>query len=181
MARNKLTEADFETADRELKSIKCDAVKWTTDSGNIWMVELCKLMAEEHCCVASWIVPRGTRTHTLNITGIGEDPQICKATIEFAVGFVLQQMKVFQRKYRCKDARSYADGFISGLREAYEEQKDEHPEWGLVVVMPQEVEEYSRKLGHKNTRVRNTTFDPLAYLRGQKDGRNFNAQKVLQG
>ena len=184
MAKNKLSERDFEEKkDMTLKHVTCDEVKWTTDSGNIWMVNLCKILCESYCCTCAWRTPKASRTHTLVITGIGDDADICKSVVEYAVGFVLGHIEILQRKFRSNPravSKSYAEGFIMGLEMALEEQKEEHKEWALVVVKPQEVTDYEKTLGNKNVRTKQASFDPLAYLRGQNDGMNFNAKRVLE-
>ena len=110
--------------------------------------------------------------------------ELCKSVIEYAVGFVRGRIKIEQRRRVASDpkavASSYARGFILGMELMYDEQKDEHPEWGLVVSKPQEVDEYMKSLGERNVRTRKTEFDPLAYMVGQNDGRQFNAQRVLE-
>jgi hypothetical protein len=113
-----------------------------------------------------------------------QDVELCKQVIEYAVGFVLGEIRHLQRKYKRQDpkaiANSYAKGFVAGLILAFEEQQEEHPEWGLVVVKPEEVREYEGTLGSKTVRARNAGFDPLAHARGLNDGKNFNAQRVIQ-
>lgn len=185
MAKNKLTEADFEDLKKqELKTFKCEDITWTTDSGRIWMAKLCKLICDEYLCVAAWNTMRGTRTHTLVITGMEEDLEVCKSVIGYAVGFVEGQIEHLQRKYRRQDpkaiANSYAEGFILGLEMAFEEQKEEHPEWGLVVVKPEEVKGYEESLGSKSVKTKKSDFNPLAYMKGQTDGQNFNTKKVIE-
>ena len=186
MAKNKLTEADFEDAKKqELKTFRCEDITWTTDSGRIWMVGLCKLVCDEYLCVAAWATARGTRTHTLVITGMEDDLEVCKSAVGYAVGFVEGQIETLQRKYRRQDpktiANSYAEGFILGLEMAFEEQKEEHPEWGLAVVKPEEVKGYEEKLRSKSVKTKKVNFDPLAYMKGQTDGQNFNKRKVIVG
>lgn len=186
MAKNKLTEADFEDLQKqELKSFMCEDVVWTTDSGRIWMVSLANLICNEYLCVAAWSTKRGSRTHTLVITGMEEDLEICKSVIGYAVGFVEGRIKYLQRKFKMQDpkavANSYARGFILGLDMAFEEQKTEHPEWGLVVVKPEEVKSYEENLGSKSVKTKESNFDPLAYMKGQTDGQNFNKQKAING
>jgi hypothetical protein len=186
MAEHKLTEADFEDLKKqELKALKCEDVTWTTDSGRIWMAGLCKLVCDEYLCVSAWITKPGTRTHTLVITGMEGDLEVCKSVVEYAVGFVEGQIKILQRRYHTQDskaiANSYADGFILGLEMAFEEQREDHPEWGLVVVKSEEVNRFEENLGSKSVRTKKSNFDPLAYMRGQTDGQNFNKQKVLAG
>lgn len=184
MAKNKLTEADFEDMKKqELKTFKCEDISWTTDSGRIWMTTLAKLICDEYLCVSAWGTKSGTRTHVLYITGMEEDLEVCKAVMEYAVGFVGGRIEYLQRKYSRQDpkavANSYAEGFILGLELAFEEQKEQHPEWGLVVVKSEEVEDYAKGLGSKNVRTKKAAFDPLAYLRGQNDGKNFNTRKAI--
>lgn len=186
MARNKLTEADFEDLQKqELKSFQCTDVAWTTDSGRTWMTRLANLICNEYLCVAAWRTPRGSRTHTLVITGMEDDLEICKSVIGYAVGFIEGRIEYLQRKFRMQDpkavANSYAEGFILGLELAFEEQRTEHPEWGLVVVKPEEVKKFEDGLGSKSVKTKQAGFDPLAYMKGQTDGQNFNKKKAING
>lgn len=186
MAKHKLSEADFEELKKqELKSFKCEDVSWTTDSGRIWMVKLCKVICDEYLCVSAWATARGSRTHTLVITGMEDDLEICKSAVGYAVGFVEGRIEHLQRKFRMQDSRSiadsYAEGFITGLEMAFEEQRESHPEWGLVVVKPDEVKGYEDALGSRQVKTKRAGFDPLAYMKGQKDGQEFNKRKVIEG
>lgn len=182
MAKHKMSDADFETEDHKLVHLTCDDVKWTTDSGDIWLTDLCKILADNYCCVASWSHMKGHRTYSLIITGMNDDAELCKEVVKYAVGFVNGAIKIMERRSRSDRrvvANSYAKGFIEGLQAAFEEQKQEHPEWGLVVVKPQEVIDHENSLGNRNVKTKKVEFDPLAYLRGQNDGMNFDIQKVL--
>ena len=181
MAKNKMTEDDFRE-DQKLVKITCDEVSWTTDSGDIWMTSLCSLLADNYCCSASWSTPRGCRTHTLVIAGLEDDAKICCEVIKYAVGFVNGKIKIISRKNPATaeaSAKSYAKGFVLGMEMAFEDQKEENPEWALVVVKPQEVQDYESNLGSRSVKTKRTDFDPLAYMRGQKDGQEFNKTKAL--
>lgn len=185
MMDHKISEAEVQDLnEQELIHLQCDNIRWTTDSGEIWITSLVDLIADNHLCSCSWFTPKGKRTHILYIHGIGTDVELCKSVIEYAVGFVRGRIKIEQRRRVTSDpkavATSYARGFILGMELMYDEQKDEHPEWGLVVSKPQEVDEYMKSLGERNVRTRKTEFDPLAYMVGQNDGRQFNAQRVLE-
>ena len=185
MMDHKISEAEVQDLnEQELIHLQCDNVRWTTDSGEIWITSLVDLIADNHLCSCSWFTPKGKRTHILYIHGLGTDVELCKSVIEYAVGFVRGRIKIEQRRRVTSDpkavAASYARGFILGMELMYDEQKDEHPEWGLVVSKPQEVDEYMKSLGERNVRTKKTEFDPLAYMVGQNDGRQFNAQRVLE-
>lgn len=185
MMEHKISETEVQgLEEQKLIHLQCDDIRWTTDSGEIWITSLANLIADNHLCSCSWFTPKGKRTHILYIHGLGTDVELCKSVIEYAVGFVRGRIKIEQRRRVTSDpkavAASYARGFILGMELMYDEQKDEHPEWGLVVSKPQEVDEYMKSLGERNVRTRKTEFDPLAYMIGQNDGRQFNAQRVLE-
>lgn len=184
MAKHKLTEADFvESKKQEMVHLRVDDIKWTTDSGEIWIANLCTVIANNYCCAAAWDTPHRTRTHILSLTGMQEDAELCAEVIKYAVGFVRGAVRHLQRRYR-EDPRSimmsYANGFIQGLEMAYEDQSEDHPEWGLVVVKPEEVRRYEEGLGSKSVRTHKTAFNPTAHLRGFNDGKEFNPNRVIQ-
>lgn len=185
MMEHKISEAEVQGVDeQELTHLQCEEISWTTDSGEIWMVDLTNLIADNHLCACSWSTYRGRRTHMLEITGLKQDAELCREVIKYAVGFVRSRIKIEQRRRSSSDpkavARSYAKGFVLGMSLMYDEQKDEHPEWGLVVSKPQEVDEYMKSLGTKKVQTRQVEFDQLAYMRGQNDGMAFSPNKVLE-
>lgn len=183
MAKNKLAESDFmDVQEQKMVHVTCDKVTWTTDSGNIWMANLCQILCDNYLCTAAWQTVKGGRTHTLMITGMSEDADLCKSVVEYAVEFVLGAIKRLQRRYSGDPksiATSYATGFVKGLELAFEIQQDEHPEWALVVVKPDEVRKYEDGLGSKAVRTKKAQFNALAYMNGQNDGMEFNPQKVI--
>ena len=93
MAEHKLTDSDFEDRNREIAHQDLMNVKWTTDSGKIWMVKLCQLICDNYCCVASWKTPQGSRTHILTISGFEDDVQVCSEVTKYAVGFIDGRVK----------------------------------------------------------------------------------------
>lgn len=187
MIKNKLTEGDIEDGKaREVVSRTCKDLSWTTDSGRIWYTNICKIIAENYCCVSAWSHQKGGRTYTLVITGVRNDVDVCEEVIKYAIGFVLSATKYLSRRpgYSIDPKateKSYATGFVAGLELAFEEQKEEHPEWALVEVKPQEVQDYEKNLGTRNVRTRKSDMNMAAYLKGQVDGSKFNAKKVLAG
>lgn len=183
MAKNKLTEEDFEDAKKqEMVHLNCDDIKWTTDSGDVWMARLCDMLCSEYCCIASWVTIKGSRTHTLQISGLSDDAHIAKSVVEFAMGFIRGRIKILQRKYSGDPksiAQSYANGFMVGMEIAFENQKEEHPEWALVVVKPEEVRKYGESLGTKEVKTKKAPLNSLAFINGQNDGMNFNKKKAI--
>lgn len=183
MIKHKLTEADIEDKNAELVHITSDEVTWTTDSGDIWIAELSSLIAENYMCIAAWRTPRGRRTHQLVVTGLEQDARICTEAIAYAVGFVRGQIRILQRRHKSMNpksvSKSYADGFILGLSIAFDEQREENPEWALVEVKPAKVQEYENELGHKNVTTKQAAVDPLIRAKGMNDGIEFNRRKAI--
>ena len=184
MIENKLTEDDFKDGkSQELAHVTSDEVKWTTDSGDIWMVDLATTIADNYLCVAAWRTVKGTRTHQLVITGLEDDAKICVEAIAYAVGFVRGTIKKAKLKYKDLNpktiTKSYAEGFIMGLKFAFEEQRDEHPEWALVEVKSDQVRQYEQELGHKSVRTKQTEVNPLLRAKCFNDGVEFNKRKAI--
>ena len=120
MMDHKISEAEVQDLnEQELVHLQCDNVRWTTDSGEIWITSLVDLIADNHLCSCSWFTPKGKRTHILYIHGLGTDVELCKSVIEYAVGFVRGRIKIEQRRRVTSDpkavAASYARGFILGM------------------------------------------------------------------
>lgn len=183
MIDNKLTEEDFQEKSLELVHLHSEEVAWTTDSGDVWIVDLANLLANNYLCAVSWVTPHKTRTHKLSVNGLENDAKICMSAIEYAVGFVRGQIKIQQRKYKILDgrtvAKSYADGFILGMEIAFDEQKEKNPEWALVEVKPEKVQEYQDSLSVKSIRTKQTSIDPTVRAKGINDGMEFNQRKVI--
>lgn len=184
MMKYKISEAEFEEKkDAKLVHLSCQNISWTTDSGRAWMTDLCNLIANKYLCSAAWHTPHGTRTHRLVLTGLEDDVNVCKEVMEYAVGFVGSTSTLLSRFKTAEQAKivrnSYARGFIAGLKMAFEDQEEAHEEWSLAIIKPQQVQDYENTLGTRNVRTRKTGVDPLAYMRGQTDGQNFNTQSVL--
>lgn len=177
MAKHKLSETEF-AEKPELRQHICKNISWTTDSGYVWMVELAKTIADNHCCVASWSTPVRSHTHTLIVSGISDDLEICVTIIEYTFEYVMNKIKKFDK---ASSKISYAKGFILGLQFAYEDQNEDNPEWALVVSKPKEVSDYENNLKHRTVKTKKPDEDTLAFVKGQNDGLRFNQKKTLAG
>lgn len=82
-----------------------------------------------------------------------------------------------------KAVNAYGWGFCEGLRDAFEAQKEEHQEWGLVMVTPQAVVEEADGLGKPRAIGRNEVdMDTLgARQKGYRDGLKFDPNSRLEG
>ena len=70
----------------------------------------------------------------------------------------------------------YAMGFINGLSEKFEEQKQANQEWGLILLKDEEVTKEYNKIDFRGKVDTNTSFQGHneAYFQGLKDGKKFS-------
>lgn len=81
-----------------------------------------------------------------------------------------------------QECDSYGYGFVLGIQEAFKQQEEENrQEWGLVLVMPVEVKEASKHLGHERFKSRaEENISPGAYRQGYADGKEFDPTRRLK-
>lgn len=109
---------------------------------------------------------------------------ICKIVLEYAIDTINSIVKRLRYKYR-KEGHStkglendFALGFINGLEEAFEKQKEENQEWGLVLKKDNEVVNYYKELEKTFTGSIHTNLNfkgfSQAYYEGVDIGENFS-------
>lgn len=151
-----------------------------------WKGKLADLIAENFGCYHYY---RTNRTHTIIFMGKDEDVTVCKMVLEYAVDSINSVVNRLRYQYR-KEGYStkglendYALGFIEGLEYAFEEQKQENQEWGLVLARDKEVvEAYEKKefIGSINTNTNFRGFNE-AYFKGVEDGEKFSISDKIVG
>ena len=74
---------------------------------------------------------------------------------------------------------SYGYGFVNGVSAAFQKQQEENEQgWGLVLVIPKEVEEAAKDWGKQKFRSRSQdNISGEAYTRGFHNGKEFNPKK----
>lgn len=188
MAEHKLTEAEL--ADVEKQAVKDIRVDITCSKRrNPWIVNLSAVIGENYCCKAYRSRRHGEQTNTIGFIGLEDDVEICVAIFKYAVDCVLSEVKKIKRENTCyyssyvkKLCDSYGYGFCAGVKEAFQKQQEENEEqgWGLVLVMPKEVEEASQHLGHEVFKARaQEDISGNAYARGYYTGKEFDPTKRL--
>lgn len=148
MAQYKLSPEDVKKAEKVKVIVETIGITCTkmTDT---WAVSLAATIAAHYCCKAYRSHRKGAKSVEIGFAGLEDDFAICKQIYLYAYDCVKAMIKEIQtehrkRGYSAGDIRemcnAYGFGFNSGLLSAYERQQAEHQEWGLVLVVPQEVE-----------------------------------------
>lgn len=189
MAEHKISELDIEdVGKKEVKNALTDIT--CSKRRNPWVVELSAIIGENYCCKSYRSHRWGEQTQRIGFIGLEDDIEICIAIFKYAVDCILSGEKKLKKElndhgYSGKHIKvmrdSYGFGFVKGIERIFYEQKKEHQEWGLVMVMPKEVEEASSYLGKKSFESKAAdNISGSAYRLGLQDGKDFSPDKRLQ-
>lgn len=189
MAQHKLTEADLKEAKRQtVRDVMTDIT--CSKRRDPWIVDLSAVIAENYCCKGHRAHYKGKQTQYIGFIGLEDDVEICVAIFKYAVDYIRAGVKSVKKGlsgyypwYIKQQCDSYGYGFTYGIEKAFKRQdKGEHGEFGLVLVMPQEVKKASRHLRHEEFKAR--TVDALApnsYAKGYAEGKQFDPAHRLGG
>lgn len=187
MAEHKLTASELRDVDKQpvekiLTDITCSKRR------NPWIVRLSAIIGENYCCKAYRNHCKGKQTFTIGFIGLKDDAEICTAVFKYAVDCALSKIKAIRKEnnyfygeYVTQLCHSYGYGFVDGMDTAFQEQKEENEQgWGLVMVIPKEVEDVANNMGHMRFQARaEQNIYRSKYLSGYEDGKTFDPTKRL--
>lgn len=184
MVKHKLSDKDIDgIKDQKVKTINT-GIKYSTQRDS-HILSLSSIIAENYCCVRYVNRNYGAKLRTVMISGLEEDVDICHQVLQKAVETIQKNSKklVYRKGYSASEKRivmkSYAKGFVEGLDEMFRlQRKSNEEEWGLVLVVPQEVKDVLKGMKNNKFNVRNNGFNHASYEKGQKDGKNFSLEKT---
>lgn len=187
MAEHKLRPEDVKKAKKEkvirkVLDITCTAMT------NPWAASLSAVIAEHYCCQAYRYRSAGSKKNKIGLVGLEEDFEIAQRIVIYAHECVMAGIKAqFVRDpkdppgtYREK-CNAYGWGFVRGVNKAFREQEEQHQEWGLVMVVPQAVDDSMADMGKKTqfgTEQTGGWRDAYRAL-GFQDGRRFDPASRL--
>jgi hypothetical protein len=189
MAEHKLTEADCK--DLKNKKVKHIVTEVTySKRRDPWMCNLYNTISENYCCQGYEQKKYDMQTRTVAFVGLEDDVELCVAIFKYAVDCIHAEQKRMKKDlmqysdaYRKSVLVGYGSGFVKGIKQAFEIQKAQNEVgWGLVMVMPAEVEAETKDMKH-------STFSAAAldqqshkgYMAGLEDGKKFDPGTKLQG
>lgn len=190
MAEHKLREEDCKEPEK-LKVKKALVGVTCTKRLNGWMVDLSAIIAESHCCTAFRSKRYGMQTVEIGFIGFEDDFEVCERIFKYAVDCVLAHCKAMRKEYRDiytgkhlgKMCDAYGYGFARGVSELFERQTQENQEWGLVLVIPQEVKDMAAEIGEGSAFKEVTAPEHMSELQamreGYEDGQEFDPAKRL--
>ena len=190
--------AEYKIEEYEVVDVKSKKVKriytdyFWTKRGEYWIGALADIIAENYCCrSASYIPCKGAQKRQIFFIGLEDDVDLCAKIFEYAVDsarkfgnlYLKDKYKGYkltaQDKNRVKN--SYAVGFTKGVREAFETQKAEtETGWGLVMVVPQEVNDDCVGFRNDTYKSRNRVIYKNIRDDGYEEGCRFNPNRKLE-
>ena len=115
------------------------------------------------------------------------DFKLCKLAFLYAYDCIASRCRQIrtQKEYPAKTLRemcnSYGWGFCRGLSAAFQKQEAEHQEWGLVMVVPQAVEDAVSKMKRSSYKISSTSSMNRQYAAmGYADGQEFDMRRRLE-
>lgn len=167
---------------RDYKDVKINVVENKTSVSFTkakWKGRLAYVIAENFGCYSYF---KTRRNHTITFMGKDEDVTVCGIVLEYAVDCINSAVRRMRYQY-LRDGYStkglendYALGFIEGLKSAFEKQKADNQEWGLVLAKDQAVIDRYNNMEFKGCIDTSTSFQGFSkvYMQGMEDGENFS-------
>lgn len=185
MSRKELTEVLDLVPDKKMVQ-ECVGVTCTKLSSP-WTVYLSSLIAAHYCCRPYRSHAHGSKVSEIGFIGMEDDFKLCKLAFLYAYDCIASRCRQIrtQKEYPAKTLRgmcnSYGWGFCRGLSAAFQKQEAEHQEWGLVMVVPQAVEDAVSKMKRSSYKISSTSSMNRQYAAmGYADGQEFDMRRRLE-
>lgn len=189
MLKYRIEEGDLDDPDKQVVN-EVDTDVTCTSVVDPWIAQLAKCIAQNYRCESIMRQHRRSRQKRMIIIGIGDDPEVARSIFMYARSVIYHEIDAMRARAKrdnglsVRDMRpitdSYARGFIIGLRDKFESQKNDHPEWALVAVTPQPVIDQISNLATTNMDSK-FQFSAEAFRVGYKDGSEFSPEKTVAG
>ena len=152
MAKHKLTAEEFREG-QTVKVIRQAVGVECTKQTNPWAVSLGGIISKRYCCQVYRQHAKGAKKVTVGFVGLEDDFEVCRRIFLYAYQCVEARCKRIRARERDRGSKevremcnAYGWGFCYGLEAAFQEQEKEHQEWGLVLAVPQAVEDVISKM-----------------------------------
>jgi hypothetical protein len=182
MAQHKISERDLEIRQedppvRKLTGYSCSKRR------DPWLVGLASVIGENFCCLSYRSHKQGYQTQDIGFLGFPEDARACTEVFCYAADCIrswIKEMKKQEKGRLAEEKRlladSYGYGFVRGIRDAFEEQRQvDETGWALVMTVPQEVRDAASGMKRStfHTRSQESLYSGT-YRKGWKDGKEFD-------
>ena len=170
-----------------IQTIGVECTKMT----DVWAPDLAAVIAQHYCCKAyRQRMPRSKKVE-IGFAGLEDDFEICKRIFLYAYDCVKSHCKEIKVEHQRRGwnatairemCNAYGWGFVDGLEEAFNKQEEAHQEWGLVMVVPQAVEEATANQKKPSTygEARTSGWLKKYAMQGYEEGQTFDPSTKLE-
>ncbi len=148
MAKHKLTPEECQeqtTAKVVVRPVGVECTK-QTDS---WALTLGGIIGKRYCCRVYRQHAKGAKKVMVGFAGLEDDFEVCRKIYLYAYQCVKNRCEHIRARERKRSSgkevremcNAFGLGFCYGLEAAFQSQEQEHQEWGLVLAVPQAVED----------------------------------------
>ena len=180
LMKHKLSMKEVEEADVEEVVVIEEHGTGCTYTRATWKGALANIIADNFGC---YTFVRKYYSKEVYFLGKDDDIQVCNIVFKYALEVIKIEANKFKNKYK-KEGKSttgventYAVAFIKGLMDAFEEQKSQHKEWGLVLVKDIRVTEAYENMNlkeGKRPKALSTLSDAEIYKKAYEEGKSFS-------
>lgn len=189
MAQHKLRPEDVKETEK-VKVINEPVGVTCTTMTDTWAASLSATIAKHYCCKAFRTHRKHGKVNEISFVGLEDDFAVCKQIFLYAYDCIKARTTDIQKEHRRKGYSSteiremcnaYGFGFERGLKSAFKRQQEKHQEWGLVMVVPQEVEAATAHYGPPSVYGKaNTSGWRRSYAEeGYRDGEAFDVSRRI--
>lgn len=191
MVRYKLEKSDVTEEEKAECVQRKTTLKYGTRSSDHYLNDLAAIIAKHFCCINYLSTIRGTQSHHICFMGMEDDVDIAEEILHAANTHIIRGynkvyydtckvygMDYLHAKYFNPLKTGYIDGYLDGFKSAMDAQRAQNEEWGLVLVVPQEAQQFKMNL-NKVSYGGDNLVDNSYYDQGYEDGSSFQRHKKL--
>lgn len=156
-----------------------------------WASTLSGIIGPHYCCKAIRYTRKGKKTVQIGFVGLEDDYEICKRIYLYAYDCIQAKNRALRAARRHEDwsgkelrkmCNAYGWGFCTGLAAAFQKQQEEHQEWGLVMIVPQAVEDATAHMSKPSvyTKMKLDGWRNRYASAGYQDGLKFDPGHRLE-
>lgn len=188
MAKHKLRPEECQEK-QSVKVVKQTVGMECTQMTDTWVPELAAIVGERYCCKAYRQHVKGAKKVTMGFVGLEDDFEVCRRVYLYACQCVKARCEDIRARERGRSAtelremcNAFGWGFCYGLEAAFQQQEKEHQEWGLVLAVPQAVEDAMSRMSKPTTYAKaNTSGWRAQYASaGYAEGKKFVPGRQLE-
>lgn len=120
-----------------------------------WALTLGSIIGKRYCCKVYRQHAKGAKKVTVGFAGLEDDFEVCRKIYLYAYQCVHNRCEHIRNRERQRIGgaeiremcNAFGLGFCYGLEAAFQAQEKEHQEWGLVLTVPQAVEDAMSCMG----------------------------------